>query len=124
MTSALDTKPIFTDYVRYGTLTVMAGQEFLTIEETANALGVSTRHARRLADSVALSRVARGLIDRTSVDRYRQSQRQGRTRYWAEHPAWGAIALLAGQDAVWLGAPPTPPLRHNLSETPPAHHVP
>ena len=25
MTSALDTKPIFTDYVRYGTLTVMAG---------------------------------------------------------------------------------------------------
>ena len=37
MTSALDTKPIFTDYVRYGTLTVMAGQEFLTIEETANA---------------------------------------------------------------------------------------
>ena len=71
MTSALDTKPIFTDYVRDGTLTVMVGQEVLTIEETANALGVSTRHARRLADSGALSRVARGLIDRTSVDRYR-----------------------------------------------------
>lgn len=116
MTSALDTKPIFTDYVRYGTLTVMAGQEFLTIEETANALGVSTRHARRLADSGALSRVARGLIDRTSVDRYRQSQRQGRTRSWAEHTAWGAIALLAGQDASWLGAPQTSRLRHTLRE--------
>ena len=116
MTSALDAKPFFTDYVRYGTLTVMAGQEFLTIEETANALGVSTRHARRLADSGALSRVARGLIDRTSVDRYRQSQRQGRTRSWAEHTTWGAIALLTGQDAVWLGAPQTSRLRNNLRE--------
>lgn len=123
MTSALDTKPIFTDYVRYGTLTVMAGQEFLTIGETANALGVSTRHARRLADSGALSRVARGLIDRTSVDRYRQSQRQGRTRSWAEHTAWGAIALLAGQEAVWLGAPQTSRLRHNLREIAAAHDV-
>ncbi|WP_460707029.1 type IV toxin-antitoxin system AbiEi family antitoxin domain-containing protein [Myceligenerans halotolerans] len=41
----------------------MAGGRFLSIEETANALGVSTRHARRLADSGAITRVARGLID-------------------------------------------------------------
>jgi len=94
----------------------MAGQEFLTVEETANILGVSTRHARRLADSGALSRVARGLIDRTSVDRYRQSHRQGRTRSWAEHTAWGAIALLADQEASWLGAPQASRLRRNLRE--------
>jgi hypothetical protein len=94
----------------------MTSQHFLTIGETASTLGVSTRHARRLADSGAVIRVARGLIDRTSVDRYRQSQRQGRTRSWAEHTSWGAIALLAGQDADWLGASQTSRLRRNLRE--------
>lgn len=123
MTPAFDTESTFTDYVRYGTLTVMVGREFLTIEETANTLGVSTRHARRLADSGALSRVARGLVDRTSVDRYRQSQRQGRTRSWAEHTAWGAVALLADQEASWLGAPQTSRLRHNLREIAAVHGV-
>lgn len=94
----------------------MAGQEFLTIEETANTLGVSTRHARRLADSGAVSRVARGLIDRASVDRYLHSQHLGRTRAWAEHTAWGAVALLAGQDARWLGATQASRLRRHLRE--------
>lgn len=93
----------------------MAG-EFLTIEETASALGVSSRHARRLADSGSLSRVARGLIDRTSVDRYLQSQRQGRTRAWAEHTAWGAMALLSGLDADWLGAVQASRLRSTLRD--------
>ncbi|MFW6597107.1 hypothetical protein ACQBAU_05745 [Propionibacteriaceae bacterium Y2011] len=92
----------------------MARPEFLTIEETANTLGVSTRHARRLADSGAVTRVARGLIDRPSVDRYRQSQRQGRTRAWAEHTAWGAVALLAGQTPDWLGTTQASRLRQNL----------
>lgn len=94
----------------------MAGQEFLTIEETANTLRVSTRHARRLADSGAVTRIARGLIDRGSVDRYLQSQRQGRTRAWAEHTAWGAVALLAGRDADWLGATQASRLRSTLRE--------
>lgn len=93
----------------------MAG-EFLTIKETATALGVSTRHARRLADSGSLSRVARGLIDRTSVDRYIQSRRQGRTRTWAEHTAWGAVALLSGLDADWLGAVQASRLRSTLRD--------
>lgn len=101
----------------------MAGHQFLTIEETANALGVSTRHARRLADSGAVSRIARGLIDTASVDRYRQSQRQGRTRAWAEHTAWAAVALLAGQDAAWLGAGQTSRLRQNLRKIAAAREV-
>lgn len=88
--------------------------KFLTIEETANTLGVSTRHARRLADSGSLSRVARGLIDRTSVDRYVQSRRQGRTRSWAEHTAWGAVALLTGLDPDWLGASQASRLRSTM----------
>lgn len=93
----------------------MAG-EFLTIEETANTLGVSTRHVRRLADSGAVTRVARGLVDRGSIDRYLHSHRQGRTRAWAEHTAWGAIALLSGGDADWLGAVQASRLRSALRE--------
>ena len=93
----------------------MAG-EFLTIQETANTLGVSTRHARRLADSGAITRIARGLVDRGSVDRYLQSQRQGRTRAWAEHTAWGAVAILSGRDAEWLGAAQASRLRLALRE--------
>lgn len=93
----------------------MAG-EFLTIEETANTLGVSTRHARRLADSGAITRIARGLVDRGSVDNYLASQRQGRTRAWAEHTAWGAVALLAGRDVDWLGTVQTSRLRSTLRE--------
>lgn len=114
MTATLN-QPPFTDYVRYGTLSVMAG-EFLTIEETANALGVSTRHARRLADAGAVTRIARGLIDRGSVDRYLASKRHGRTRAWAEHTAWGAVALLAGHDADWLGMVQASRLRSTLRE--------
>ncbi len=90
--------------------------DFLTIEETASTLGVSTRHARRLADSGAVTRIARGLIDRGSVDRYLQSQRQGRTRAWAEHTAWGAVAILSRQHADWLGATQASRLRSTLRE--------
>lgn len=93
----------------------MAG-DFLTIDETASTLGVSTRHARRLADSGAVTRIARGLVDRGSVDRYLQSQRQGRTRAWAEHTAWGAVAILSGQDADWLGATQASRLRSTLRD--------
>lgn len=96
---------------------------FLTIEEMASTLGVSTRHARRLADSGAVSRVARGLVDRASVDRYVHSQRQGRTRAWAEHTAWGAAALLAGRGAPWLGATQASRLRQNLREIAHAHEI-
>lgn len=90
--------------------------DFLTIEETASTLAVSTRHARRLADSGAITRVARGLVDRHSVDRYLQSQRQGRTRAWAEHTAWGTVAILSGQDPEWLGATQASRLRSILRE--------
>jgi hypothetical protein len=90
--------------------------EFLTIEESAKVLGVSTRHARRLADSGAVTRIARGLVDRGSVDRYLKSQRQGRTRAWAEHTAWGAVALISGHDADWLGTVQASRLRSTLRD--------
>jgi len=94
----------------------MAGRDFLTIEETARTLGVSTRHARRLADAGAVSRVARGLVDSASVERYLRLQRLGRTRAWAEHTAWGAVAILAGRDPDWLGTTQASRLRQTLRE--------
>ena len=106
---------MLTDKVRNGTLSVMAS-DFLTLSETAAALQVSARHARRLADRGTITKVARGLIDRRSVDRYIASQRQGRTRAWAGHTAWGAIALLAGQDVDWLGVTQASRLRSTLRQ--------
>ena len=44
-----------------------------------------------------LTRVARGLLDRGPPDRYLAESHGGRTRVWAEHTAWGAIALLSGR---------------------------
>lgn len=92
----------------------MTSGDFMTVEAAASELGVSVRHARRLADSGAITPVARGLVDTLSVERYRRSQRQGRTRAWAEHTAWAAVALLAGHDTDWLGATQTSRLRGAL----------
>lgn len=81
----------------------MDRDDFLTIEAAAHVLGVSSRHVRRLVDRGSITKLARGLVDRDSVDRYLMSKHQGRTRAWADHTAWGAIALLAGEEASWLG---------------------
>ena len=37
------------------------------------------------------------------MERYLASHSGGRKRVWAEHTAWGAIALLSGEQAPWLG---------------------
>lgn len=92
----------------------MADLDFLSMDEAAYALGVSTRHVRRLADSGDIEKVARGLIAQASVDRYLASQSGGRTRAWAAHTAWGAVAMLAGGDADWLGATQASRLKHAL----------
>lgn len=80
-----------------------SSRDFVTTEEAANALGVTVQHVRRLIDAGDLSRVARGLIDSTSLERYQNSARGGRTRVWAEHTSWAAIALLSGVHPDWLG---------------------
>jgi excisionase family DNA binding protein len=92
----------------------MVGSDFLSVDEAAYALGVSTRHVRRLADSGEVAKVARGLVDRVSVDRYLASHGGGRTRVWAEHTAWGALAMLAGREAPWLGATQASRLSYSL----------
>jgi hypothetical protein len=64
---------------------------------------VTARHVQRLAEGAEITKVARGLVDQSSVERYLAAQRQGRTRSWAEHTAWGAVAELAGRVPEWLG---------------------
>lgn len=90
--------------------------ELLTIPDAAAALHVSHRQVRRLAAAGVLGKPARGLIDRDSVDRYRDANLGGRTRSWAEHTAWAAAALLAGQTASWLRASQTSRLRRSLRD--------
>lgn len=77
--------------------------DLMTIQDAARILGVSDRHVNRLLDSGELVRVARGLVDRHSVENYRSQARGGRKRVWAEHTAWAAIALLSCEQPTWLG---------------------
>jgi hypothetical protein len=90
--------------------------DFLTTQEAAHLLGVEARQVRGLAEKGAITRVARGVFDRTSVERYRAGRGASRTRTWAEHTAWGAVALLSGAAPVGLGDVQTYRLRATLRE--------
>lgn len=76
--------------------------DLLTTEEAADLLKVSVRRVQQMLDAGELTRVARGLVDRASVDQYIASHRGGR-RAWAEHTAWAAIALLSDERVDWIG---------------------
>jgi hypothetical protein len=96
----------------------MAAHDFLTTAEAAERLGVSERRVQQMLNTGDLLRVARGLVDRHSVELYRSEGRNRRRRYWAEHTAWAAIALLSGeQRADWLGQVQASRLRTALRET-------
>jgi len=75
----------------------------LSIADAAERLGVSARQARNLVVHGDLRLVARGLVDATSVDRLVAVRRGSHTRAWSEGTAWGAVALLSGMDAAWMG---------------------
>ncbi|MCW2792125.1 MAG: hypothetical protein JWO76_1223 [Nocardioides sp.] len=90
--------------------------DFVTTEEAARLLGVSVQHLRRLADAGAVTRLARGVVDRHSIDRYLAANPTSRTRAWAEHTAWGAIAMLAGTYPDWLGPAQASRLRSDLRQ--------
>lgn len=90
--------------------------EFVSTEEAARILGVTVQHVRKLAQSGDLIRVARGVVDRATLDRYVAERQGGRTRVWAEHTAWAAIALLSGDSPTWLGPVQVSRLRGTLRE--------
>lgn len=77
--------------------------EFLTTQEVSDLLGIEARQVRALGEAGSITRVARGIFDRTSVERYRAERGAHRTRTWAEHTAWGAIAMLSGAAPLGLG---------------------
>jgi len=86
----------------------------MTNEEAANLLGVTTKTVFRLIESGDLVRVARGVVDRASVERYLANRQGGRKRVWSERTAWGALALLSGMSAEWLGSVQASRLRSTL----------
>ncbi len=91
--------------------------DFYTTEEAARRLGVTVRRVQQMLDDGDLTRLARGLVDAASLDRYAATGTGGRTRLWAEHTAWGAIALLSGVHPSWLGPAQASRLRTALQAT-------
>lgn len=75
----------------------------LAVSEAAERLGVSSRQVRHLAASGELRLLARGVVDVASVDRLLAVRSGSHRRAWSEQTAWGAVALLSGTGAVWMG---------------------
>ncbi len=75
----------------------------LAVTEAAERLGVSSRQVRHLAASGDLRLLARGVVDEASVDRLVVVRSGSHRRAWSEQTAWGAVALLSGADAAWMG---------------------
>jgi len=75
----------------------------LGVEEAAERLGVSSRQVRHLAANGELRLLARGVVDEASVDRLLAVRRGSHSRAWSQGTAWGAVALLSGIDATWMG---------------------
>lgn len=65
-------------------------------ETAARLLGVSVRRVSQLADAGDISKAARGLYDRLSIERHLAERRGTNERAWESTTAWAAIAILSG----------------------------
>jgi hypothetical protein len=88
--------------------------ELLTVAGAAQRLGVTSRRVQHLVANGTLRALARGVIDETSVERYLASSGGYRLRPWSEATAWGAVALLSGHEAAWMGGSQRSRLRGRL----------
>jgi hypothetical protein len=86
------------------------------VAEAASRLGVSTRQVQHLVARGKLDATVRGFVEASSVDRLVAIRRGGRGRAWSEATAWGAIALLSGRRASWMGESQRSRLRARLRE--------
>lgn len=86
----------------------------MTVSEAAGLLGVSTRQVQHLAASGELRQLARGIVDRTSVERLNIVRGGSHERAWSADTAWGAVSLLSGGAAGWIGATQRSRLRLRL----------
>lgn len=89
----------------------------LGVADAAERLGVSTRQVRHLAASGELRLLARGVVDEASVDRLLAVRGDSHRRAWSEQTAWGAVALLSGLDAAWMGESQRSRLKGRLRAT-------
>lgn len=86
----------------------------LATSEAAARLGISTRQVQHLVAQGQLRQLARGVVDETSVERLLAVRGGSHKRAWSEATAWGAVSLLAGSDAEWLGETQRSRLRGRL----------
>ncbi len=96
--------------------TNMYVMSLLAVSEAAERLGVSTRQVQHLVAQGELRSLARGVVDETSVERLLSVRRGSHTKAWAESTAWGAVALLSGHGAEWLGESQRSRLRGRLRD--------
>ncbi|MEO9322080.1 helix-turn-helix domain-containing protein [Nocardioides sp. C4-1] len=73
-------------------------------EAAARLLGVSARRVNQLADAGEITKAARGLYDRMSIERYAATRRTANDRAWSANTAWAAVAMLSdgASRASWL----------------------
>ncbi|WP_310530207.1 hypothetical protein [Nocardioides sp.] len=88
----------------------------LTVSEAAERLVVSSRQVQNLVASGKLRQVARGMLDETSVERHMAVRGGSHKRAWSEATAWGAVALLSGGGAEWMGESQRSRLKGRLRE--------
>ncbi|GAA4724404.1 hypothetical protein GCM10023216_12990 [Isoptericola chiayiensis] len=98
-------------------LSVMGG--LLTVSDAAGRLSVSVRQVQHLVARGELRKIARGLVDETSVDRYMAVRSGAHTRAWSSGTAWAAVSLLSGRGSGWIGASQRSRLRQQLRRNSP-----
>lgn len=106
-------RPWWSDSFAYAKLSVM---DLLGVSEAAERLGVSTRQVQHLVANGDLCQVARGVVDETSVERLIAVRGGSHRRAWSEATAWGAVAILSGADAEWMGERQRSRVRARLRE--------
>ncbi|MGC3954831.1 MAG: hypothetical protein QM804_11415 [Propionicimonas sp.] len=86
----------------------------MSVAEASERLGVSTRQVQHLVARGELCALARGVVDRAGVDRLLAVRGGSHTRAWTEPTAWGAVSLLSGGAAEWMGDTQRSRLRSQL----------
>lgn len=89
-----------TDEFVIAKLSVMS---LVAVREAAERLGVSARQVQYLVAQGELTAPVRGVIESESIDRFLAVRGPTRTRPWSQPTAWGAVAILTGVDASWMG---------------------
>ena len=100
-----------TDSFAKAKLSVMV---LLEVAQVAARMGVSPRQVQNLVAEGALHSLARGVIDEASVERHLATRGESPRRPWLEATAWGAVALLSGHEATWVGGSQRSRLRVRL----------